>query len=388
MTTSIRRRALLLLVALSIVLTAGSSYSNGFLMSSFRGFGAGGGGGAPYVNSVQQATCTIASSATSGTATITSVDTSKTFLSWQGVTYAANDPAADTAAASVTLTNATTITCTRQTSSSSAVTVNVTAIEGTSSLIDTIQYGTVSITAGTSGTATITSVDTTRSAVFWLGATTTSTQTSALATRGASTAVLTNATTVTATTTGTLTTATSFVVVQFKDPAVDSVQSFTQTASNGSTTNGNTITSVTTTRSMLAYGGNDGDSGQARLTHGTVQITSATNVDMVNGEAINTLARRDAYTVVEFASGVLNSNVQRGTISLASATSNTATISSVTTNKTLLTFLGQRSTGSGTANVDEQWMKVTLTNGTTVTGTINTSAARTQNVAYEVTEFQ
>ena len=69
------------------------------------------------INSVQYGTVTIASGATSGTATITSVDTSKSVLGFLGFTTAVDSSGVQNRVfPRITLTNATTVTATRDTS--------------------------------------------------------------------------------------------------------------------------------------------------------------------------------------------------------------------------------------------------------------------------------
>lgn len=89
------------------------------------------------------------------------------------------------------------------------------------------------------------------------------------------------------------------------------------------------------------------------------------------------------------ASSALIRSVQRGTISLVGATSNTATITSVDADYAIVRYLGQ-SVSSGSAWSTDvpstEFAKVVLTNATTVTATMNT-AGSTIIVAYEVVEY-
>ncbi len=390
-TKSVKRYSGALLTASSLTLASLIACQSGFISfpTSFWQQ-ASAGPTAPFVNSVQQVSITIGSGATSNTASISSVSTSLSILVYQGITFTAADDAAATVACRATLTNSTTVTATRNTSDTDSVTINVTVIECTSSLINSIQYGTVAITASTSGTASVSSVTTTVAAPFWLGASVTSTQTSAFGTRGFTDCVLTNSTTITATQgSSAYNSTTSFCLVEFKSNCIQSRQAFTQVVTNGSTTNGQTITSVNTSNTILVFGGYYGASGQGRLSQSRIQLTSSTNVNLVNGEAIDTLSRQVSYVVLEFVTGVLNSAPQQSTISLVSTTSATATLSpSVSTSKTMLAFLGAISTGSSTSDNNQQWQKVTLTNGTTVTGTVNTSGSRGQAVGFGAYEFK
>jgi hypothetical protein len=89
-------------------------------------------------------------------------------------------------------------------------------------------------------------------------------------------------------------------------------------------------------------------------------------------------------TLSQFAAGGVKS-VQRGVIQLATNVStNTATISSVNTNKSFISFLGQST--SSLANYDAYPTHLELTSSTEITATRNfTNGAVT--VSYEVIEF-
>ncbi len=83
-------------------------------------------------------------------------------------------------------------------------------------------------------------------------------------------------------------------------------------------------------------------------------------------------------------------SIQRGTITIAvNTTSNTATISAVTTGKTRLTFLGSTGYYDCGSGVPSRWVsQLALTNGTTVTASKNQSnATYAHAVGYEVVEY-
>lgn len=85
-------------------------------------------------------------------------------------------------------------------------------------------------------------------------------------------------------------------------------------------------------------------------------------------------------------------SVQRGTITMANLeTSASATISSVDTSKSMVSFLGFTTTESS-ANLDTYLTRISLTNSTTVTVNRNTafgpSGTRSITVSYEVIEFK
>ena len=358
-----------------------------FILDPFRLATAGGGSG--YVQSVQQVSITIASGATSGTATISSVDTSKSFLVFGGPS---NDGAGGGGNANaskeeprIELTNATTVTAYRDTSTTTAVTINANVIEGKSTLVSSVQHGTVALSGVSSNTTTITSVDTSRSVVVYLGHT--SPNTSASARYYNIDITLTNSTTVTATAGISSDQTIGFCVVEFAAVAVQSRQQFREAYTTSNTTDTKTITSVTQGNTVIFYGGQTSSANSYATTRYALQLTSSTNVNLVRG-GTSTSSRTVAYTVLEFAAGVLKSNVQRGTIDLTSATSNTATITSVDTSKACVAYTGMNTSNNLTNQLGSNiQQKVAITNATTVTGSIGASNADTKAVGYEVWEF-
>lgn len=80
-------------------------------------------------------------------------------------------------------------------------------------------------------------------------------------------------------------------------------------------------------------------------------------------------------------------SVQRGTITIANgSSSNTATISAVTTGKTSMKLLGSRC-GSTVVTFTDALAEVDLTNSTTVTASRN-GATGSLTVRYECTEYK
>lgn len=120
------------------------------------------------VASVQYGSITVTQPATSNTATITSVDTTKSVVIPLGFTCDDNVnawPPAEAAMAEVVLTNATTVTAKRAGGGSYSIVVNFCVI--TFNSMKSLQDVTISGSdSTTSNTATITSVDTTKAVVF------------------------------------------------------------------------------------------------------------------------------------------------------------------------------------------------------------------------------
>ncbi len=166
-----------------------------------------------------------------------------------------------------------------------------------SSMIESIQYGTISITSLTA-TATITSVDASRSILIdlrqsnnWNGGTQPAYTSNTL--------VFTNATTITASrnASGGIVATASFCVVQFAPGVVRSVQSGLMIGNSNQTA---TITSVNTAKSLVLSLGLEGDSGgRDDAFYGRLTLTNATTVTLTRGVS-NGSGMQAGYLVLEF----------------------------------------------------------------------------------------
>lgn len=79
-------------------------------------------------------------------------------------------------------------------------------------------------------------------------------------------------------------------------------------------------------------------------------------------------------------------SVQRGTIAITGATSNTATITSVDVGNSRLRLLSSNYNATGSAR--QALVRIALTNATTITATVNTSpAAETCTASFEIIEY-
>jgi hypothetical protein len=299
-----------------------------------------------YITSVgvQQFSITIPSSSTTATATITAVG-SGAFILFDGINPSvAASPANDFA--SVTLTNSTTITATRNSGSSGSVLVTGCIIDGSSNLINSVQYGTVTVSS-TSGTATISAVTNANTAIHLLGWQSSNTTLSGI---NEFPVLSLSGTTVTASrnggTTGTLTV--GFVAIEFKGTALNqSVQNIAATSSSSVTSYTAALTSVNTSNTISIYAG----SNIATVTTDIAeikqygQLTSSTVLTVHVNTAI-AQAKNYNCSVVEFISGLLKSSVQRGTTTVTGTLSNTSTLSSITQIYSGLSWLGNTSTAT------------------------------------------
>lgn len=153
------------------------------------------------VMSIQRGTVTIAAAATSGTATITAVDLTTTRLRFLGsITTDSADSGTnpETYYVRIALTNGTTITATRDTADGTyGRVVRFEVTQYYPGVIKRVQRDIVTVSAGTSGTTTITTANTLKTEIDYLGHTMHANATTANV-MGADVAI-TNATTVTAT---------------------------------------------------------------------------------------------------------------------------------------------------------------------------------------------
>lgn len=257
-----------------------------------------------------------------------------------------------------------------------------------SGLVNSTQKFSIVIAAGsTSNTFTINSVSTGNSAIFYGGSRDPNTVVNASTDLGS--LILTDSTTVTATrNTSDATNALTIngTVVEFVSSKIASVQvgSVTMTASTSQTA---TIASVTATNSILLYNGATSNytSNTNNVYQANIALTNGTTVTASRGVGTNNVTVY--FTVVEFNSGVLNSSTQSGSISMSSETSKTATISSVTTSRSMLLWGGFLRQGTGTSAGRDPYIQ--LTNGTTVTASrTQTNASGSDVVTFMVAEFK
>ena len=171
---------------------------------------------------------------------------------------------------------------------------------------------------------------------------------------------------------------------------IKSIQYGTVTIGDTQTTGTTTITSVNLANTFNLYGGHnslsnsDGSTSPAMLMS-RIELTDATTVTATRTTADPTYGRSMPFCVVEMMPGVLKS-VQRGSFTQAGANSNTVTITSVNTARSFLCHLGnQTSYPSPSNNIYSS--SITLTNATTVTGTVAAGGASNWLTGYTVVEF-
>lgn len=342
--------------------------------------------GGPLVVSIQQVAITIAANATTGTATISSVPTatSSEHLNGYNLINTGGDPSKDIAG--IALTNSTTLTATRNTAdASNALTVYASVIQWNPAYIKSIQRGTIALTGANSNTASI-AFTLTNSVVQYNGLTTTYTSSDPNQYQGQ---LVLTAGTVTATRGGTTNNmSVYYTLIEFNSGILNSsTQQGVINSTSASTTA--TITSVTTAQTMLIYGGwkYGGGAPTADVNHRYVTLTDSTTVTGVMSGATGSNSSV-AFGVIEFKATDIKS-VNRSTINLASgSTSNTASISAVTTSKCIPNWLGNSTNGSGTNDNSRKQTNLVLTNTTTLTAARNLGTSITCDVSWEAIEFK
>ena len=331
-----------------------------------------------FIASCQHFAITIASGSTAGTATINAVDPTRAFIVWGGVRSNAGVTAR--ALATAVLTNSTTVTATRNSGTGSTCTVRGTVVEATGYLVKSVQSGTITLSAATSGTATINAVDTSRSVVFFNGISTPASAATLLAALHG--LALTNSTTVTATASSASSSVVAFTVVEFQPGAVESVQDITVTATNTNTTDTVSLApDVQPELSALAYGGSQTSTNTLDAAQVRVAIAGPSSATHVRVTGSNT-KHGVAGAVIKFAAGVIRA-IQRGTAAIAAGTSANAAIAAVDTGRSWLAFLGNDAAAGQTQ--DQAFAAAYLADDHTVTAEVST--AGTANVNFEVVSF-
>lgn len=160
---------------------------------------------------------------------------------------------------------------------------------------------------------------------------------------------------------------------------------------NGVTSNTQTITSVDTNNAFILFNGVEFPSTTINGAHTgcRLELTNATTVTA----RVNTSSSQNIVVkgwVVELVAGSINS-IQASTISVTGTSgvgTNTATITSVNTAKSIAIWLGA-TMGAPGGNVCEAWTNITLTNATTVTADYSIDGSLTTAiVGYMVVEFK
>jgi hypothetical protein len=346
-----------------------------------------------FARAPRQVEITIAAAATSGTVTLSPavIDSTRTLLLFNGMRSAETTFAIAEDAVRVEFTNSTTITAfTNTANASNSRIVRVTVVEFSPNAVQSVQYGTLTLNGVSSNTATITSVDTSRSAVTHLGATGNRTASQEY---GYYECVLDlqNATTVRAVRSNPTDACTvSYAVVQFRSHIIQSLQQVSVAIGSTSATQDATISSVTTSNTILLWGGMN-NAGGASISFLADRrpytfLFNSTTVRSNRNQAGSTAGVTTRVAVIEFKTGVLKSVQRTQTTIAASNTTRDTTITSVNTELSLAMYLGL-SNQTADSSFSDTYFTQELTSATNHRALRGASPTDVVDISFEIAEF-
>jgi hypothetical protein len=337
---------------------------------------------------VQNILITIAAGQNVGTATINPVNVGSTELSWGNWRSAEGtvNPAEDFAR--VTLTNSRTVTATRNTANASDSCIVAVSVIPWKPSVARVIYGTLVMSAATQTDQAITSVDTTRSYINFLGCS--HDQTTYNLIRNHATIFIQSATNVRADkgnfAAGDNMTI-SFCVTEFAKGILKRLQTAEVTIPGGATTGSGAITAVVTANTFLRFGGFRqavlGNSDKrlwpyAELTDTTTITATRNTVDATSTSLIRVY-------VAEFFPGLLRKVTRSAEVIASGNLSATGTIASQDTQHTIATFLGATTNTNSTS--DAPWATVSVDSKTAIGNTRGSSPATTVTNSWEAFEL-
>lgn len=320
--------------------------------------------------SVQHITVTIAGGATSGTTTITSVDTSLTALIVNGWINSTSSDANGKVQGYVQLTDATTVTATRGASSANATVVYVDVVTFDTSMIQSIQYVSGAMASGdTTKAITISAVTVNNTVVHYLGSDGTGSKGTAQLAGELTTTTNINCFRVS---TGAATTG-YFVVIEFKSAVLNSAVRLIKKNSSSSSTTAVSPT-VTTANCITFYGGVSANAQDYNNVEGYLSSSSVFTTEM--SPVGNDGATYVGY-IAEFVAGYVTSYHGDVQFDGSSATSKDTTITAVTLASAMVSQGGLKSyNGAGTT-----WPSYYSSWAWTLTSTTNLRLLRVATVS-------
>jgi hypothetical protein len=334
-----------------------------------------------YIYSVQKVSITIPNNATTATAVINPA-VGIQFIVWDGeLTSTSNNISHATCYLTI---SGNTITATRGAQANTdSVTVLCSVVDADpTNAVKSVQTGTITIGSGsTSGTASISAVTTANAVLHMLG------WTASISAPNASPVISYLTTTVTASIgasfVGTMTVA--YEVVEFQAGFLKSATQKIQKSFTTSVTSiTQSITSVVSGNTMLFYCGNQLDSSAYSNQDWCTQQLTAANTITYTVQTANSAATKAYCYVCEFIPEAMRMPVQRGTVSIASSTSGTATVTPTGQNG-MVNFLGWN-TNSSSINQNNKYADLSYTSPT-VTGATSSSTSTNVTVSYEVVDW-
>lgn len=327
--------------------------------------------------SIQAFSITL-TSGTSNTATINAVDTTRSVIVLGGAH--GNSIVTGRIRAQVVLTNSTTITATRGVSTTSTLVVKGTIIEFAPWVVASVQSGTITPAAATTGTATITSVNTARAVVIDNGAVVGSSGSNISGAFAQLT--LTNATTVTAKAGLANSNSFGFTVVEFQSAALAQLVAGGVDVTNTNTSDTVSLApNVDPAMAVLLFAGTLSSTSTIDVAFTRAALTDGSTVTQTRTTGTNA-EHGCALAVAQLSRRVVR-RVQRGTVAISASTSGTATIEAVDVSRSWVMFLGVSAAVGATP--DQALASLALTAADTVTATLGTSG--TVTVSFEVVTF-
>lgn len=316
------------------------------------------------IKSIQPFSITLGSGDDTATASISSVDTTKTVLFLNGYDTEQSMVSAEELLASITLTDDTTVTAIRSSTSTDANVILGVAVEFISAFAD-VQYGSITISAtDTSNTGTISTIDVDRSVVIYLG----HTVNAAASSLGTSFPglVITDPTTITATRAGTLNDTTiSFCVLQLSSSVVNSVQQVQAQTTLGNTVGTAAIVSVDMANSLILFGGINANTANINNFFHSVQLTDPTTIAITRAGAVS-VTSTVFLTVLELIPGYITS-IQRPTTTVGSGShTGTSALAAIGTQKAVYNGIWWR---TGSSEPDNGFINSAITSSILTTST-------------------
>lgn len=336
------------------------------------------------IKSIHPFEITIATSATSGTQTIPSVDTTRTAIFFGGFTTSNTTSTHRESLARAELTNATTITAYRDTASAThTVVVRGMAVEFEEWAVDKVQNDTVVIGSNVlTGTKTIANSNTGRTALVYLGHTYSSTSTSIQAAMGRF--AQTDATTITATrgTANSGVVTMGFSAIEFAQGIVKQIQQRIVTFANSQQNNTDAISPVNLKNTFLLYNGVSSTSSAVNVYLYALDLESTTQVTLRRLSSSSS-SRTVSYLVIELEAGFI-AKMQRKVTTISSVTSVDESTTFTSAKKTVCSFLNMNSDGSST---DERWCAVKRLNSKNLRLLRATAGSTTSDVGVHLISF-
>lgn len=336
------------------------------------------------IKSIQPFSITVTGAGVvSNTAAITAVDTDYAQIVYCGqisTSTASAGAAPNTDWLRVELTNSTTVTAYRN-SASSSQTIYGYVVEWEPAVITSIQAGTITI-AGTSGATAITAVDMSRSAVFFLGQTTTygnSTGGNVLTRVN-----LTDVDEVTATRDlGSGSVTVGYVVVEFAAGVLKSAtQEKTITLAAVGSNTAALSPSIDMSKAMLAYGGCSGSVSNANDQHPYIELTDVDELTATKNDAAVTATI--VATAIEFNPAYIKS-IQRDKALISGAATDDVAISAVDLSYAFASFLGR--SGGGDTMPARSFSGLYLEDVDNVRALRSAGTGTNLDISFEVIEF-